>query len=276
VASDAFAVLLKRFAAHSPELIAETPIARIYKVTRHSGDYAALKAYKDGDMKNEAAGLEYLAALKGRSAVHIYKVEQGAALMEWLEGASLGDLARSGQDMAASKHLAEVAKSLHFPPPALNTSLPNLADIFEELLEFRCPSTWDQKLFHAAQSYARDLLRSAPAPTTLHGDLHHDNVLKSARGYCAIDAKGVIGERGYELANALRNPLGMAVEMREPQRLAAHTSIYATALDVPLGRFQKIAAVQCALSMVWRFDSKKAAPDPEGDLLEMLLAQISD
>src|SRR6266567_3540278 len=48
---------------------------------------------------------------------------------------------------------------------------------------------------------------SSAEPVLVHGDLHHDNVLSSARaGWLAIDPKGVAAEPAYETAAMLRNP----------------------------------------------------------------------
>jgi streptomycin 6-kinase len=41
----------------------------------------------------------------------------------------------------------------------------------------------------------------------LHGDLHHGNVLDfGARGWLAIDPKGLVGERGFDFAYIFANP----------------------------------------------------------------------
>lgn len=34
----------------------------------------------------------------------------------------------------------------------------------------------------------------------MHGDLHHDNILKHGNDWLAIDPKGVIGDREFEIA----------------------------------------------------------------------------
>jgi streptomycin 6-kinase len=40
----------------------------------------------------------------------------------------------------------------------------------------------------------------------MHGDFHHYNILKSERGWLAIDPKGVIGPVGYEIGPLMLNP----------------------------------------------------------------------
>src|SRR5207244_1045291 len=52
-----------------------------------------------------------------------------------------------------------------------------------------------------------DLCASQGPVRLLHGDLQHYNVLfDSARGWVAIDPKGVMGEIEYEIGASLRNP----------------------------------------------------------------------
>jgi streptomycin 6-kinase len=43
--------------------------------------------------------------------------------------------------------------------------------------------------------------------TLVHGDFHHHNVLRSARGWLAIDPKPMLGEPEYDVASFLWNPL---------------------------------------------------------------------
>ena len=51
----------------------------------------------------------------------------------------------------------------------------------------------------------RELLASQPAHVLLHADLHCENVLLSARGWLAIDAKPLVGDPAYGVAQALAN-----------------------------------------------------------------------
>ena len=46
-----------------------------------------------------------------------------------------------------------------------------------------------------------------PSVVPLHGDIHHDNVLHDAkRGWLAVDAKGLLGERTFDYTNIFCNP----------------------------------------------------------------------
>ncbi len=56
----------------------------------------------------------------------------------------------------------------------------------------------------------------------VHGDLHHHNILRSGNRYVAIDPKPMLGEREYDVAPFLWNPLGSAMTLdRTERRLAA-------------------------------------------------------
>ena len=91
------------------------------------------------------------------------------------------------------------------------------------------------------------------------------------RGFCAFDAKGVLGERAYELANAFRNPAGAAELLRDPARQRARAASWSAAFGVDRARLRYWAAVKCALSIAWRSGGRVGA-DAEFDLLSCLLA----
>lgn len=62
-------------------------------------------------------------------------------------------------------------------------------------------------LVEKAETLFRELFASEGEHVLLHGDLHHFNILRSRRErWLALDPKGVVGEREYELGALLRNP----------------------------------------------------------------------
>ena len=63
-----------------------------------------------------------------------------------------------------------------------------------------------QHLVETAELLTLDLLAENKDETLIHGDFHHYNVLESERGWLAIDPKGVIGPRGYEVGPLLDQP----------------------------------------------------------------------
>ena len=132
------------------------------------------------------------------------------------------------------------------------------------------------KQTHDDIGFCRDLARHLLASQTdirpLHGDLHHDNIRLSDRGYCAFDAKGVVGERAYELANAFRNPKGIPDLIRDPSRIARLRELWSREFQVSPRRLMQWATVKVALSISWRSGGTLIA-DPECDLLSIFRAQ---
>jgi len=270
--------ILTNFGCSEAKFIVETERAKIWKVVQQNGQQAALKIYRAKGMGNEAAGFDFLAACDGRAAAFVLDRQGNAALLEWLDGPSLGDMTRSGNDRHASILLADVAKSIHSIGVLTSVQLPLVSDWLDSLLnqkiDQRCPAD-AQRDFVTAQRWASDLLESGRDWVPLHGDLHHDNVRLGSRGYCAFDAKGVIGERAYELANSFRNPNGAEKLMRSPDRINAHANIISGALNVDRARLLRWAAVKSALSISWGTKGK-LREHAEFDLLGTLISVSRD
>lgn len=69
-------------------------------------------------------------------------------------------------------------------------------------------------------SRAKELLSNQGEPVLLHGDLHHYNILQHQSKWLAIDPKGIIGEREFEIGAFLRNPFCVVEDLLETKELA--------------------------------------------------------
>lgn len=259
-----FAEALARLQLSDPHPLARTRTSTLWTVTTAAGETAVLKLLNP-DEHEEARGAAYLQSLAGQGAVRVLAGEGRAILMEHCPGPSLGDLSRAGRDDEATDILSGVIRTLH-SAPVDPTGLQPLAARFAALTD--APLTGD--LADAAQ-IARDLLADPVPPVALHGDLHHDNVLSSPRGWLAIDPKGVSGDPAYEPANAFRNPEGFGERLFDPDRLHRMAAHLSRGLGLPRGRLLGWAAAHCALSTRWALEDGK---DVQEDLrlLPLLLA----
>ncbi len=258
------AALLALWQLTDPKRIADTPRATVWLVTRAKGQPAALKLLRP-DQTEEDMGARYLAALDGQGAVRVLARQGDAILMEWCDGPSLGDLVRAGKDVKATDTLCDVIQTLHAVRPDHSTLEP-LGLRFAPLTS----ASLDGDLAKAAQ-IARDLLAAPAPPVALHGDLHHDNILLGARGWLAIDPKGVAGDPAYETANAFRNPEGLGARLCDPVRIARLADQISRRLGYPADRLLGWAAAHCALSTRWSLnDGQSIAEDLR--LLPLLLA----
>ncbi|MFW8593550.1 aminoglycoside phosphotransferase family protein [Cribrihabitans neustonicus] len=261
-----------------PEFLAETPIARLWRVTRAGGGPAVLKVYRGGQMGSEEAGFGYLRQAPQAQAAQVYSVNSCAALVEWLPGPSLGDIARSGDLRHADSQLLQTARSLHAGSSGEKASFPPLEDRFSALRAFHRDSLPPGSLRDGLEQ-GRGLLLGLLATQTdacaLHGDLHHENVRLGPRGYCAFDAKGLWGEPGYELANAFRHPRGCRRGLDSPEVIRRRAGQWSAGLGCSARRLLAWAAAKCALSIVWRLGEPLAA-GPDTDLLTALLQAYSE
>ena len=92
-------------------------------------------------------------------------------------------------------------------------SLPKLAEpgLYPTLEEWLSiipnHSLLEKKLLDKAETTEKKLAAIPRNTYLLHGDLHHENILESHRGWMCLDPKGVIGPLEFETALYLLNPL---------------------------------------------------------------------
>ena len=94
------------------------------------------------------------------------------------------------------------------------------------------------------------LLAAPQEEVVLHGDIHHDNILDfGARGWLAIDPKGLRGERGFDFANIFCNP-DRATALA-PGRLAQRATLIAEAAGLKRKRLLQWVLAWAGLSAAW-------------------------
>lgn len=194
-----------------------------------------------------------LAAFDGHGAARLLRADpdRGALLLEQVSpGDRLRDLVPA-HDTEAIAVLAALIRRLHVPPvPGLPTVLSQVS----ALDGHRGPVPAD--LVREAATLMRSLSSSATREAVLHGDLHHDNVLRGTRDpWLAIDPHGLVGDPGYEIGSILFNP---DPDERDPALTAlvpARLRQLSAALGEPVERLAAWGFVKAVLSEVWTADS---------------------
>jgi streptomycin 6-kinase len=112
----------------------------------------------------------------------------------------------------------------------------------------------------------------------LHGDLQHYNVLSDgARGWIAIDPKGVAGELEYELGAALRNPHERPELYSNTSAVERRIACFAQHLPVDAGRVLAWAYAQAVLSAIWTVeDDGVVRPDDPALMLAAAIGPMLD
>jgi streptomycin 6-kinase len=230
--------------------VAETPRSWIFRVEQNGRNIAALKILK-ADEEEEARGTRMLQWYGGDGAVTVFDVHGATVFMEWLDGGTLGEPARAGKDDEATIALASVVSNLHRPRPDMPADLLPLREWFSPLVDadIRLWPHTARDLYARATGIALKLFDKPAAEIALHGELHHDNILSSDRGWLAIDPKGLLGDPHYEVANAFRGPAGATALAADPRRIQARADILSARLGLNRKRMLGFAAAHSGLSI---------------------------
>jgi streptomycin 6-kinase len=226
----------------------------VARVTTADGRPAVLKlGLPDGHLDSET---EALRIFDGDGAVRLLAEEDGALL---IERAVPGDRVASlvpADDTTATALLVNAGKRLHRVPPQ-GCALPHLRgegdDFRGYLRRFPGAGPLPRRLVEKAAALFEDLCDSAD-DRVLHGDLHHDNVLRVGDGWKAIDPFGRVGDPGFDCGPMLYNP---DPPRRDPELLKlvpARIEQLADGYGMPVERVRAWGFVMGVLSEVWNAD----------------------
>jgi streptomycin 6-kinase len=204
-----------------------------------------------------------IAALRlynGRGACRLLDAdsETGMLLLERLQPGHM--LAKLEDDVRATEIAADVMRQLWRPAPKNMEDLIQLTDWFDGFKRLRQRYNGEtgplpKRLVEAAESLSRELLAENMDEVLLHGDFHHSNVLESARGWLAIDPKGVIGPRGYEVGPFLINPVPDFLNGSNPRvQTAKRIAILSDMLGMEQERIRAWGVCHAVLSAWWSLE----------------------
>ena len=244
----------------NPKLLSDGIGGRVWRVTLADGQPAALKQASILAQKEVPGGNDFLRWIDGDGAVHLLDEHGDRSLLEWAgERTLLAHLEDHGDD-AATEIAADVVTRLHaprdMPPPAsLTTLTDNFASLFVKAELDRRDGRRSQ--FVEAAGVADRLLANQRDVRPLHGDIHHENILYGARGWLAIDAKGVLGDPAFDIANLFYNPVESELRTSEARAVSMAT-ILAEKLRCDIGKVLDYALAFSALSASWHIEDGNA------------------
>ncbi len=235
----------------NPQLLTQTLTSHLYTVAHHN-ETAVLKllAAAETEEQRGAMALRYFA---GRGAVRLLRYDEGAHLLEYAAGDELVTLVEHGADETATRIIAQVLQQLHsVPQDAPRTGLVGLDRWFRALFHQAAADRHAgiASIYVRGAALATRLLADPREVRVLHGDIHHRNIRQSARGWLAFDPKGLVGERTYDCANTLCNPVMPALVHNEA-RLLTHAAILADTLALALPRVLAFTYAYACLNASW-------------------------
>ena len=241
--------------------------SHIYTVT-HAAETAILKLLSASEV-DEQRGAFALRHFNGHGAVRLLRFNGGAQLMEYAAGDELVTLVERGEDEKATHIIADVIKELHsVPQDAPHDGLLKLDRWFGALFQ---KAAADKKIgiksiYVRSAALAERLLADQQEIRVLHGDIQHYNIRHSPRGWLAFDPKGVIGERTYDCANTLCNPV-MPKLVHNETRLLKNAAILADSLALELERVSAFTYIYACLNASWWSSSQLSAREEAQDII---------
>ena len=222
---------------------------------RRGGQSLVLKLLPAGS--DEWRSGEVLAHWDGHGAVRLIEQAPGAVLIERaMPGEDLSPMVQGGRDEDATLILCEVMAQLNRPAPA--AAYRTIADWgggFERNRAAAVELGVDAGLIDRAADLFHRLCETQCAPIVLHGDLQHYNVVRdAARGWLAIDPKGVLGEPAYETGAMLRNPTANPELYADSAIIARRARAICAQLGYPYERVIGWCFSQWVLSVLWAIE----------------------
>jgi len=224
-------------------------------VVRADGSRAVLKLGVPGE--HLAIEAEALSIYAGHGAIRLlaYDPRRGALLLEQADPGTPVTALVPDHDEEATAALITAGRRLHQPPP-IGCGLPDLheeGEAFRAYLQrFPGAGPLPRPLVERALTLFEELCASAPQRLVLHGDLHHDNVVRAEREpWLAIDPSSVVGDPGYDCGAMLYNP---DPERRQDYLLAlvpARIEHLADGFGLPIERVVAWGFVMGMLCEVW-------------------------
>lgn len=234
------------------QLLADTPTGQVWKVLLANGGTAVLKVLTPLGDADESSGRHLLRWRRGSGLVRLLRAAGRQLLLEYAGDVALSSVvADDGDGVAtaiAADVLARLAAPAAKPPPR---GLQPLRERYAALLCRARNDSHSNSPYPAAAALAQRLFDTTTRERPLHGDLHHDNILRGPRGWLAIDPKGLVGDAAFEAANLFFNPLHRDDLCRDAQRIAHLALACGTALGQSPRRVLDHAAAYGALSASW-------------------------
>ncbi|MBL4681600.1 MAG: hypothetical protein JKY88_12870 [Pseudomonadales bacterium] len=243
------------------------PINMIYFVETSSGEARVLKiGHPHPEQKTEILALRYF---NGKYSVPLLDVYRDAILLDRI--------------FPGSTFRAEYLKTNHqLPAPSLFADLPQPIKNKESKL-FPSYSSWMTKAFLEYRRLSREsdsmsrylleaesLYREIDDGNTflLHGDLHHENILRNIRGgWTAIDPKGVVGPKIMECGRYIHNFMEDILEKEVPEAelkdlikiMEKRINRMSEVLSYECRDLAKVAFVDITLSTCWTINAGENA-----------------
>jgi streptomycin 6-kinase len=237
--------------------LSKRSFSTVYQATRTTDQIAVILKI-GADIKSIEQEALTLRSYNAKSAAILYDVDETncAILIELVSPGTDLKVLFPDQDDQAIQITSQVIKELHTAPLLDKSSLPTLQ---AWLGNFSYSSHIPASMLEKAKKLSTTLIASTQNTVLLHGDLHHENILKSdSRGYLAIDPKGIVGDAAYEVVPFLCNPLPEILHHPTLSSLWKHrTRSFSSLLCIDENRLRLFCFVHAVAAATWAIEDRQ-------------------
>lgn len=223
----------------------------VAKAILNRGHPVVLKiGYEQGPIVNERLALKRLGSSGSIKLIHFNSQYHALLLQQAIPGITLKSLYPQQMDYVINSYV-EMMQKLHGKSLSDKYKYDHIAD-WLTVLDNPGSEKIPASLLNRAINLRNRLLSSMRPLIFLHGDLHHDNVLKHGNEWVAIDPKGVIGEAEFEIAafDFMYVPeLAITADVKEI--IAARIDLLAQKANLDAQRIKDWMFVRLVLMAAW-------------------------
>lgn len=237
-----------RWSLTKPVLVAQTDRSWVYRVQRDDNRPAALYLFKAGNSEDARRAGRLLDWYRGDGALRHYGSSDDALLVEWADGRKLAEPALDGKDGQAMSALVNLIGMLHVPRPDMPEGLVPLREYLSDFFaaDVRLWPDTARDLYARSVGIAYTTFDKPHAEIPLHGNVHHDRVLLTERGWVARAPIGLLGDPAYDLAASFMHPWSAVKLGADPIRINAMADLFSTKLGYRRKRILAFAAIHAA------------------------------
>lgn len=259
----------------SATLLADTNSSHIWKatITGDENTPVIVKILKPAGHE-ELRGAYYLQERDGLGAIQLLDLhlEPAMMLLEYAGDYDLQAHLDAGHDTQAIHIAADVIRDLHRPSgQALPAQLQPLRKHFKSLFDLAGVAN---NIYADAAKLALDLLDQPHEMITLHGDLHHENIIRGTRGWLAIDPHGLCGDAAFDCANLFYNPLDRDDLCLDGRRALAMAKTFSEVIRKPTPYILDYAFCYGCLSAAWHHEDGNDADEARELKIASALRQL--
>lgn len=228
---------------------------KVWKIFSLVDDFANIQTGKNKDFSSSRSEFirssNVLEFWNGVGCVKLLNCERGVQTLEYLEGQDHRSVSNKSSQISI---WVDVANQLHSIclNQQIQAKLPNMRAWFSSLEKISSQKT--DPAWKAAWNAFLELQAGHTKDLVLHGDLHHENIRFSKRGWLALDPKGLLGDAALEAAVYFYNPIPRSQDLRRAEHIQETSQKLADGLKVDSKKLLSYAYAFGFLSASWMLE----------------------